>query len=224
VLLLLLAIGGLVIAGGTFAIVRGLRPPEGVRRLLDAPRVAIADAGDAADVRLEGKVEPLDGVTLEAPASGEPCVYFERTLEEVEDAGSGAIAMVARVVERRVEGVPFVLRDAGGYAIVDPSGATALLDLDHEHEDDAGRDLPTPMLRGIGFGIGSRRARRFVRVKEHRIAAGDTIVVIGRGVREPDPDPARVTGAYRDGPATRLRLTHSPQFPLHLLDRSRAPR
>ena len=38
-----------------------------------------------------------------------------------------------------------------------------------------------------------------------------------------DALPCDATAAYREGPATRLRFTHSPQFPLHLLDPAHAP-
>lgn len=98
-----------------------------------------------------------------------------------------------------------------------------MLELDHEHAAETGDAYPI-MRRRSRLVFSPMSVRSPVHEHEYRIDAGDTIVVIGRGVREPDPDPTRVGGAYRDGPATRLRLTHSPQFPLHLMDPARAPR
>jgi hypothetical protein len=186
VLLILAAVAVAVFGGGAVAIARLTRQPEGVKRLLEAPRRRIADAEDQTDVRIEGVVEAMEG-TMPAPVSGAACVYFE--VEVVEGD-------VGVVVDRKIGGMPFIVRDSSGYAIVDPRGATALL---------AAR--PESVLH-----------RRIVGRREKRIVPGDTISVIGRGVREPDPDPGQVGGMYRDGPAMRLRLNTSAVFPLHLLD------
>jgi hypothetical protein len=192
-----------VVIGGVVALERVLRGPD-VSRRRNAPRTALADAGDAMDVRLEGTVEVLDGRLREGPVSGLRCVYYEHTVRGDHQQS----------FHRSADGVPFILRDPTGYAIIDPEGATALL-----------------VVRDRGLACGSRelldaldpmmsRRERLVG-EEALICPGDRLAVIGRGVRVPDPDPSRAVASYRYGAATRLRVTHSAQFPLHLLDPDR---
>lgn len=183
--LILLALVAVTVGGGV-AVERLTRQPRGVKRILAARTSPIGEADDSGDLRIEGVVEVLDG-TLVAPVSGRRCVYYEHVVRaDGSQHLDGALVRVA-------EGVPFVVRDDSGRAVVDPSGATALL-----------------TTLGVGGG-------------EQVLCAGDRVVVIGRGVREPDPDARTATGTYRDGPATRLRMSHTPQFPLHLLAPDRAP-
>ena len=50
------------------------------------------------------------------------------------------------------------------------------------------------------------------------IEIGETIAVMGQGVREPDPDAAAKAQGYRGGPPTRLRLGGSARHPILLSD------
>jgi hypothetical protein len=188
-----MVICSILILGGVAAIARFTREPAGVKRLLAAPQLAIGSAGDAMDVRIEGKVELLEGRDFEAPVSGERCVFSDVTVRE----GGTTLGPILRHTSA---GVPFVVRDASGVAVVDPEGAHPELEIDHE-------------LR-----------RDWTLLQERLVQAGDTVLIIGRGVLEPNPDPSTVQGHYRDGPATRLRLNNSSQFRLHILDLSRKPR
>lgn len=212
---LLVAVCVVIVGGGAVMIERLTRQPEGVKRLLAAPLTALADVADATDVRVEGTVEALDG-TQEAPVSGERCVYYEH-LGQLEDVALGSRTMASGpVVHRAVVAMPFVLRDRTGYAIVDPDGATVLVPAHHPAD---GRARGTTAVLDRLDPTAARRAD--LHHTEHLIRPGDRLAVIGRAVREPDPDPRKTTASYRDGAATRLRFTHSPQFPLHLLDPER---
>lgn len=206
----LLVAFGIVVVGGLAAIVR--RPSDLHRkRALAAPLTSIAGAPEAADVRIEGVVEELDGAR-EAPVSGRRCVYYEHVVRVTEKAYVGVgpgIPTGTRVVHRAAFAVPFVLRDASGPAIIDPAGATAMV-----------RALPAkvpPPAAGAPPRLDPLARRGDARQTEATICPGDRLIVVGRGVREPDPDPRTARGAYRDGPATRFRMTHSPQFPLRLI-------
>lgn len=214
---LALVVAGIAfIVGGSVAIERLLRPPAGVKRILAAPRTAIADVADATDVRIEGIVEAI-GETRESPISGVRCVYFEHHVHARDDLRPGELTSGDgyRELHRFAVGVPFAVRDATGHAIIDPGGATVLLPL-HDPADRPGRppgdDRLTPIV-----------SRRSASADERVIRPGDRLVVIGRAVREPDPDARAATAAYREGPATRLRFTHSRQFPLHLLAPGEVP-
>lgn len=202
-LLFLVAAGLVVLGGGAVAIERVLRPPD-LRRLRAARRCAIADAPDATDVRIEGTVEAI-GDTLPIARTGERCVYYEHSVLKV-GGGHGAL------VHRAARHVPFIVRDASGHAIIDAEGATVQVTR-HERTDEGGHDR----LEGLDPISGRGRLRHY----EALIRPGDRVAVIGRGVREPDPDPARTVASYRDGPATRLRLMNSPRFPLHVIDLDR---
>ena len=200
---MLVVAGVVAIGGGIAALARTLRMPD-LSPLRDARRCAIADAPDATNVRIEGTVEAL-GETLPAPLSRERCVYYEHLVSTL-GAGQGA------EVHRAAHHVPFIVRDASGYAIVDAAGATVQVTR-HERREDGGRPIADTLDPVSGRG----RLRHF----EALIRPGDRVAVIGRGVREPDPDARHTQASYRDGPATRLRLNHSPQFPLHVIDADR---
>ena len=68
---------------------------------------------------------------------------------------------------------------------------------------------------------GERREGRELVIEDatgRAIEVGTSVAVVGRAVREPDPDAVhRVTG-YRAGPPTRLRFTGSPARPVLVTD------
>ncbi len=215
-MLLFLLVAGAALVGGAVVVMERLtRQPAGTKRLLDTPLTPIAEVADASDVRIEGIVEALDG-TREAPVSGDRCVYYEHVARAAEGSGhvGGLPSIAARVMHQAANGLPFVVRDSTGYAIVDPEGATALLRVHRRAEQGDSRSFLERLDPVSAARVGLRHT-------EYLLRPGDRVVVIGRAVREPDPDPRTTSGTYRDGPANRLRFTHSAQFPLHLVDPDR---
>jgi E3 Ubiquitin ligase len=213
VLYVRLVAGVALLGGAVVAMERLTRQPEGVKRIQGAPLTPVAEVTDATDVRIEGTVEVLAG-TKPAPVSGVACVFYEHVARAGGGQVGGLPSIATRVLHRAESGVPFVVRDATGYAIIDPDGATALLQVHHRAKPGESRsvvDLIDP----------TSSSRTGLTHIECVIRPGDRLVVIGRAVREPDPDPTTAGGTYRDGPATRLRFMSSPQFPLHLLDPAR---
>ena len=61
-----------------------------------------------------------------------------------------------------------------------------------------------------------------LRYYESVLHLGETITIVGTGVRELDPS-VEPTDDYRSGPVRRLRLTGSAEAPLLISDKSSAP-
>ena len=181
-LLYLLALLVVTIGGG-LAVSRFLRDPETTRRLRAAPQKQIGEAAESEDVKIRGRVEVFEE-TVTGPLSGRACVfYFSRTYQD------------GREIRRQVGGVPFIVHDATGRALVDPTGAAATLRDDYE-----------------SLAYGPRDQLEAV------IEPGDEVEVSGRGVREPDEGAVAATSGYREGAPTRLHLSASPKFPLRIVD------
>lgn len=186
------------------------------RELRGAPRVDIADLREGRTGRVVGRVG--EGETLQAPFTGRSCVFYEATVEEYRSSGKTGSW---RQVVREAVGVPFVLDDGTGRAIVDPRGARVAVDLDMTTRSGTFDDA-TPVeeqflsrhgLRSTGWVF-----NKSFRYREGVIEIGETIAVMGQGVREPDPDAVGKVGGYRSGPPTRLRLGGSARHPILLSD------
>jgi hypothetical protein len=186
------------------------------RELRGAPRVDIAELREGRTGRVVGKVG--DGQTLQAPFTARSCVFYEATVEEYRTNGKTGSW---RQVVREAVGVPFVLDDGTGRAIVDPTGARTAVDLDMTTRSGTFDDA-TPVeeefltrhgLRSTGWVF-----NKSLRYREGVIEVGETIAVMGQGVREPDPDAVGKVGGYRSGPPTRLRLGGSARHPILLSD------
>ncbi len=187
------------------------------RALRGAPRVDIGGLDEGRIGRLVGRVGAL-GEPLAAPLTGRSCVFYEATVEEYRSSGkSGSWRQVAR----EARGVPFVLEDGTGRAIVDPGGARVAVDIDMTTRSGTFDDA-TPIeeqflarhgLRSTGWVF-----NKSLRYREGVVEVGETIAVMGQGVREPDPDAVGRVGGYRSGPPTRLRLGGSSRHPILLSD------
>jgi hypothetical protein len=186
------------------------------RELRGASRVDIGDLREGRTGRVVGVVG--DGETLQAPFTGRSCVFYEASVEEYRSSGKTGSW---RQVVREARGVPFVLDDGTGRAIVDPSGARVAVDLDMTTRSGTFDDA-TPVeeefltrhgLRSTGWVF-----NKSLRYREGVIEVGETIAVMGQGVREPDPDAVGKVGGYRSGPPTRLRLGGSARHPILLSD------
>lgn len=186
------------------------------RELRGAPRVDIGELREGRTGRVVGRVG--EGETLRAPFTSRSCVFYEATVEEYRSSGKTGSW---RQVVREAVGVPFVLDDGTGRAIIDPSGARVAVDLDMTTRSGTFDDA-TPVeeefltrhgLRSTGWVF-----NKSLRYREGVIEVGETIAVMGQGVREPDPDAVGKVGGYRSGPPTRLRLGGSARHPILLSD------
>jgi hypothetical protein len=161
------------------------------------PLVRIADALSGGRARIAGVVK--SGPTIAAPLSGRPCVCFEIAIREPRRGDRWETVLIER------GGVPFVIEDAGGRALVDPQGASLMLTHSESTGDD-GDEHPAaldPIF--VRAGIPPDRRARAV-CCESAVAIGDPVAVAGTGVAEPDPDGGAPAAAYRDAPAVRLRF------------------
>jgi len=167
-------------------------PPSLIEQARARPLLGSGDAPEGAPVRLRGRVAVLER-TVRSPIEDRPCVLVEtvRTRLDRNALGGGAVWHDAGR-ERRA--VPFIVEDDQGRIIVDPTDAAIVL-------------TPDASERGPES-----------RLVEARIEPGDLIEIVGRAVREPDPDASRARGDYRDGPAMRLRLAGTADDPVVISD------
>ncbi len=186
------------------------------RQLRSAPRVDIGELGEGRTGRLVGQVG--EGDTMQAPFTGRTCVYYEAAVEEYRSSGKTGSW---RQVVREVRSVAFVLDDGTGRAIVDPSGARVAVDIDMTTRSGTFDDA-TPVEEQFLTRHGLRSSgwvfNKSFRYREGVIEIGETIAVMGQGVREPDPAAVGKVGGYRSGPPTRLRLGGSSRHPILLSD------
>jgi hypothetical protein len=186
------------------------------RTLRGAPATRIADLGDGQLGKVVGRARGLTE-TLAAPISGRRCIYFSVTVEERRSTGK---SNHWRTVIREARGVPFMLEDDSGRALVDATAARIAAEFDG-HSQSGTFDDPTPAEQAFLDRHGQDGQRwlfnRTLRYREAVIEEGETIAVLGSGTREPDPD-APPTDAYRGEAPTRLRLTSSRKYPLVISD------
>jgi hypothetical protein len=214
VVLAVLAIGGLIAFAGWYA----SESQTTLRRLRATPQLPIGQVPEGTEVRIRGRVEPLSPPGV-APLSGRACVFYEVIIEELR---GGKNKRWVRLV-RDVQGVPFAVVDDTGRAIVDASGAKLALHHDVTTRsgtlDDADAREQALLAR---HGISSTGwvFNKTIRYLEAVLEPGETVVVAGQGVREPDPDAVAQVAGYREGLPTRLRLTSSATFPLYVSDRA----
>ena len=113
----------------------------------------------------------------------------------------------------------FLLVDGSAHALVDPNAATLLVDRDHTHEVTGTNELE-PREHEL---FARRRiapnwfTTEHVLIGESVIEIGDTLAVVGSGVREPDPS-ALPEGLYRAEAVTLIALTGSDAHPLLITD------
>jgi hypothetical protein len=157
------------------------------------------------------------GEQLQGPLTGRPCVYYIATVEEQRSTGRSSYW---KTIVSETRGVPFMLEDGTGRAIVDPNGAEVALDFDGTSKSGTFNDAD-PVQEAFLARHGQKAQgwvfNKSLRYREAMIEVGETIAVLGSGVREPDPS-APPEAAYRGSPPTRLRLTSSSKFPLVISD------
>lgn len=186
------------------------------RELRSAPRMTLRELPESTRARVVGAAQPLDQ-TLEAPLTGRPCMYYVVTVEQHHSTGRSSYW---RQIIKEEAGVPFLLDDGTGRAIVDPRSARVALDVDGK--GDSGT-FDEPSAREAAFlqrhgttGQGWVFNKR-LRYREAIIEVGERVAILGEGVREPDPS-APPADAYRGDQPTRVRLTSSARWPLLISD------
>nr|HEX4313895.1 hypothetical protein [Kofleriaceae bacterium] len=194
-------------------LVRNLVASRRLRRAFaDAPRRTLAELGEDELACVTGRVRPV-GPMLEAPLSRRVCAYYTVVVMEVSDGRRSQLAS-------EQSGVAFALEHDGHRAIIDPAYARISAGFDHATRSRGAFDA-TPDQRSALDRLGLVRRDWFMtsslEYREAILELDELIAVVGAAVREPDPD-AEVSGLYREGGGTRLRLTGSARFPLLISD------
>jgi hypothetical protein len=185
--------------------------PVRIKRMLrSAQTYPIVDVRDGQTSRIVGRAQ-VHRDRLVAPLSGRNCLYYVATIEQ---SKHGTDIWTPLASEER--GVPFVVTDATGRAIVDASHATVALEFDHECISRSVLELDAAQ-RAMLDRQRIDPLHRTLRYLEAIIGEGEVVSVLGAGSREIDPD-APPESAYRGGHPTRLRLAGSRRYPLLISD------
>jgi hypothetical protein len=187
------------------------------RAIRKAPRTLIADFPEHGAAKIVGTVRLLDE-SIPAPLTKRDCAYYETTVEEHRRRGKHSRWVT---IIRESGGVPFLLEDSSGRALVDPRGARVALVVDNKSRsgtfDDATAEeeefLQRHNRQSKGWFL-----NRSLRYREGVLEIGETVTVFGAGVREADPDGAGQAGGYRELPPTRIRLGGSSKSALMISD------
>jgi hypothetical protein len=209
--LIILVIVGIVFCGWYFGAAQRLK-----RQLKQAKPWSLNELPEDTHGRVIGQARVL-GEQLQGPLTGRACVYYVAMVEEQRSTGRSTYW---RTVAQETRGVPFMLEDGTGRAIVDPNGAQVALDFDGNSKSGTFNNadpVQEQFLAKHGQKSEGWVFNKTLRYREAMIEIGETIAVLGSGTREPDPN-AAPEAAYRGAPATRLRLTSSPRFPLIISD------
>lgn len=200
---------------GAAAVVSSLdtRLRRAIRR---APRFTTQTFVDGTIGKIAGRVK-CPGEPLHAPLSGRPCVYYEVV---VEAHRAGGRTGVWRELIRESKARDFVIEDEAGVAWVVMRGAEVAVVKEAHHRAGTLED-PTPELEAFLVKHGTP-SKGFIHDRKYRylesvVEPGEEVMICGFGAREPDPDPAQVTGGYRDN-ALRLVLTGGHATPLYITD------
>lgn len=199
---------------GAAAIIIGIHQLRRLdRRVKKHPRIAIRDLREDLRGHIRGVVKMLDDQQIEAGLTGRSCVYYRA---RVENSIAGERGM-STVIDEGI-GVPFVVDDGTGRAVIDPRNAEVELVFDvwSQHDTFYG---PTPrtdaLLARHGYTSPDPLWKRRLRCGEGIVVAGDTISVVGAGVREADPLTIG-EGLFREA-GTRLHLAGSEKSPLWIV-------
>lgn len=213
-LFLLLACGGLV----KVALWKS-ETDNVVRALRKAHRKSIESFDEAEPGKIVGVLSYV-GEPLQSPLTGRTCGCYEIRVEEYKSLGNAGLGRWQTVIHE-IRGHEFMIEDGTGRAIIDPSNPDGVIEIDHRS---ASGDSDKPTFRAREYleshGI-SHRGRLFdktLRYREGILERGETVAVMGRATREPDPDAAGEVTGYRDGPPTRLRFRGTRKTPLFLSD------
>jgi len=186
------AIAGIV--AGLALLWRGFGGYRTATRIADTGTSSIASMA-AGEVRLSGVIEPAE-VTLVSPLQSAACVYYHATIEVGGERSDGG-----DLDEERAVG--FVLRDQSGAVRIFPRGARWDAPLVFDGSNDVFGGAPPGLALRTGGAIGPSELDREAAIaqllavrattsapsgsgrrayKEHRLAPGDAVTIIGRAV------------------------------------------
>ena len=184
------------------------------RRLRAARAWKIAELPEGTLGRVIGKAQALEEA-MHGPLTGRPCVCY---VVKVEQRPTGS--KYWRTIIEKSRGVTFRLVDDTGHAIVDPTDAKIALTFDDNQWSGISQnasEAEEAFLAKHGHGSKGWVFNKSLRYHEAVIELGETVAVLGSGVREFDPTAPPPEG-YRSPPPTRLRLTSSARYPLIISD------
>jgi len=207
----------IVLIAGMFLVAWYFSPAARLKRELKAtPRMPLRELPESTRARVVGGAHPIDG-TLEAPLTGRPCLYYVVTVEQHHSTGRSSYW---KQIIKEERGLTFLLDDGTGKAIVDPSAAKVALDVDGKGDSgtfDEPNARESAFLQRHGTNGQGWVFNKRLRYREAVIEVGETVAIVGEGVREPDPN-AAPEAAYRGDQPTRVRMTSSPRYPLLISD------
>lgn len=189
------------------------------RELRSAQRRPIAALPEGTRGKIVGAARRHGGELLEGPLTGRPCVYYR---VRVEEATSGRNSTTWRTLIKEERGVPFVVADDSGRAIVDPMDARVSLEVDSRTQSgtfDDPTDNESRFLALHGKSGQGLMFNRKLRYTEAVIEENEVVAVLGQGVREPDPD-AAPQAAYRGEQPTLLRMSGNGEHALVISDKT----
>lgn len=165
--------------------------------------VPIGELSERHHARVSGTARAI-GSTVIAPLSGRDCVAFYVRVEG--QIGLRGTAMKVHLVEQG--GIPFVIEDGTGRAIVDPQHANIVVKLDDNAivTETSARANAFCERHGLVLGHG------LLHYHEGVIEVGEQVTVLGAGVQAPDPE----APPYRGDPVMVLRLAGSPESPIEI--------
>jgi hypothetical protein len=213
IFIIMLVGGGIV--GASLYFSRGARLK---RTLRNAPRLSIKDVSEREPAKIVGTLAYL-GESLISPLTGRSCAYYEIHVEQYESGANDDGHW--RTIIRESLGQDFMLEDGTGRAIINPVGAQLALTID-SHSKSGSFDDPTDLERNYLISHGQEGKgwvfNKRIRYREGILEADESVAVLGRGVKEPDPDGVDQAGGYRSAPPMRLRMRGSQKTPLLISD------
>jgi hypothetical protein len=191
-----------------------IRAAPWLRRLSEAPRCLAGTVREGL-VRVDGVAECAR--TLTSPAHRAACIGYSVKVEELVRRGKSS-TWVTRHEDSEI--LPFDVVDSSGRARVEVGPDTTLEFLREPvvHQDlfNALPEHVESWVRGLGVELEGTLLRKGMRVREWRLDAGETCLVIGEGGRVTDP--AGASADYREAP-TRSVIRHG-AWGLFVADRS----
>lgn len=180
-----LAMVGIPVAMAGVCVVAALHARRQAALVRQTTAVPIGMAEDGYR-QFEGAVEAIGGLTLTAPLTGWPCVWFSARVEEWTRSGASDTRAHWRTVRELTSTAPMLVRDATGACVVRVFGAEvtptdrslwtgSTLEPEDRRPPRVG---PSESLHGVIEVAGGPNSR--YRYREERIYAGDPLLVLGQ--------------------------------------------